>query len=291
MVNRFVRKYDETFSMNVLQDRDTIFGNFPYALEAVDVTFQQANRPSGKMQEGKRYSSGKHKLYGFKVEVSARPNGIASSFSSHYPGSVSDLSIIHERIELCKSRLKKREEDANYQDEFMLAEKYPNQWAVLMDKGYQGAAGVLRAITPRKKPVRGFLDRDDEVFNKKLSTDRILAENYFGRLGQLWSVLSKKYVWSEKYYNLSFSYGVALTNIHIIMHKLRDDDGSWYNRYHHLIDVGETTKKKHARSQSKYRQKRKARLSIGCRSIILRSVEETQDPELYSCSHVTESIS
>ena len=63
-IERFVTKYDEQFSMGVLNERGKLFKNFPFCLEAVDVTFQQANRPSGNMQEGKLYFSGKHKLYG-----------------------------------------------------------------------------------------------------------------------------------------------------------------------------------------------------------------------------------
>ena len=54
-----------------------------------------------------------------------------------------------------------------------------------MDKGYQGAADDLRAVIPKKKPVRGLLSREDEEYNKKLSSGRILVENFFGRLGSL----------------------------------------------------------------------------------------------------------
>ncbi len=56
-----------------------------------DVTFQEANRPSGIMQEGTVFVSGKHKLYGFKVVVAIKPNGLASTFSRLYSGSVSDI--------------------------------------------------------------------------------------------------------------------------------------------------------------------------------------------------------
>lgn len=31
------------------------------------------------------------------------------------------------------------------------ANKFPRQWAVLMNKGYQGAGEYVRAITPTKK--------------------------------------------------------------------------------------------------------------------------------------------
>eukprot|EP00171_Calliarthron_tuberculosum_P002383 IDg2383t1 len=101
---------------------------------------QQASRPYGNMQESKVYISGKHKLYGFKVELSVRPNGLAVDFSTHCPGSVS--------------------------------ERFAN----------------FRAITPHKKPVRGILERDEVEFNRKLSSHRILLEN-FGRMGKMWNRL------------------------------------------------------------------------------------------------------
>ena len=65
----------------------------------------------------------------------------------------------------------------------MMSDRFRNQWGVLMDQGYQGASDVLRAIIPKKKPVRGILSRADEEFNKKLSSNNIVVENYFGGLG------------------------------------------------------------------------------------------------------------
>ena len=54
-----------------------------------------------------------------------------------------------------------------------------------MDKGYQGAADSLCAITPKKKPVHGILSRRDENCNHKSSSNRILVKKFFGRLGKL----------------------------------------------------------------------------------------------------------
>ena len=84
----------ERWTMARLVEEKRSFCNFPYARCATDVTFQQANRPSGNVAEGKKYYSGKHKLYGFKVEVSVLPTGIATQCTEHFPGSVSDIDII-----------------------------------------------------------------------------------------------------------------------------------------------------------------------------------------------------
>lgn len=62
------------------------FTKYPSERYATEVTFQLANRLSGNMQEGKVNFSGKHIGYGFKVEVSVLPTGIALGCSKHYQG-------------------------------------------------------------------------------------------------------------------------------------------------------------------------------------------------------------
>lgn len=49
------------------------------------------------MQEGKVYFVGKYKLYRFKTEVSAIPDGLAIGCTRHYPGSTSDWTIFQEK--------------------------------------------------------------------------------------------------------------------------------------------------------------------------------------------------
>ena len=91
----------------------------------------------------------------------------------------------------------------------------------------------------RKKTIRGFSSREDEIFNRKLSSDRIIVENYFDRLGKLWGILGTKFRWSENLFDTIFAIGIALTNYHVTMHKLRDLNGSWYNQYRNrLVHVG-----------------------------------------------------
>ncbi len=137
---------------------------------------------------------------------------------------------MHERMQLHTCPLEKTAKDDIFEDEYILSDEYPNHWAVLVDKGYQGAAEEIRAIVPKKKTIRGFSSREDEIFNRKLSSDRIIVENYFGRLGKLLGILGTKFRWSESLFDTIFAIGIALTNYHVTMHKLRDLDGSWYTR-------------------------------------------------------------
>ena len=76
------------------------FKHYLCARYAGDVTFCQSNCPSGSLQEGKKYFCGKHKLYGYKVEVSVLPIGLAVHCNSHYPGSVADIDIFYKNADI-----------------------------------------------------------------------------------------------------------------------------------------------------------------------------------------------
>jgi len=190
---KFVLDIADKWTMRRVLNCGVAFKTHKYARYATDVTFQQANRPSGNMEEGKRYYSGKHKLYGYKVEVSVLPVGFAIASSNHHAGSRSDIDIFH-RMEAVHTRLlNKSDNDRDIADIGPGSEKYPNSWAVIADKGYQGAKEFIRTICPKKKPPHGVLSLEDESNNKRLSSDRIIVENFFGRMCGLWSLMSSKY--------------------------------------------------------------------------------------------------
>ncbi|ETV91622.1 hypothetical protein H310_13872 [Aphanomyces invadans] len=56
--------------MASLRDRGNTITYYPYAKYATDVKFQPSHRPLGRFGEKMHYFSGKHKLYGLKIEVS-----------------------------------------------------------------------------------------------------------------------------------------------------------------------------------------------------------------------------
>ena len=140
---------------------------YPMARYTTDVTFQPDFRPSGSVKEGKRYYSGKHKLNGFKVEVSVTPNGFAVGSSMQEPGSVSDLVVFQEMQWFHRRIQRKKSDEMEMMDSGPLAETYPNQWAVLADNGYQGAGEFCRIIHPKRKPQGFFVSRrclDKQVY-------------------------------------------------------------------------------------------------------------------------------
>jgi len=77
-----VARNSTVYPMEKMLEEQCNFKHFRFARCAIDVTFQQAYRPNGSMQEGKVYFSGKHKLYGFQMEASVLPNSGPKLFSA-----------------------------------------------------------------------------------------------------------------------------------------------------------------------------------------------------------------
>jgi len=260
LCEEFVISYYTKLSMRILMTKNAQFKNFPCALYATDVIFQQANRPS---LEGKLYFSGKHKLYGYKTEVSVAPTGHAIDVTAHRPGSVSDLVIFQGNLDFHKQALAKHDNDDK--DNGFLSVRYPDHWAVLLDKGCQGAQQYVRAILSKKKTHGKLLSVEDENWNATVASDRIIVDNFFGRLTKLWAVISTKFRWTEEGYDDIFRLCVALTNFHVSFHPLCDDeDAAHYNLYKNRnYIIGERIVNKRKATQKNYRERRRIRQEIG----------------------------
>jgi len=212
-----------------------------------------ANRPSGNLQEGKRYFSGKHELYGFKQEVLVLPTGLAINLTKHHPGSVADIEIMHQNINTHLKLSTKGTGEEQIVDKSNLNNNYLNHWAILCDKGYQGAQEFLRVIHPKRKPKMRALSRQDELFNKTVASDRIIVENYFGRMCQLWNTCSSKFNWNETLYDTIMMVCVSLTNYHIMISPLRESNLQVVCQYKNkLYAISESVSSK----QQCYKEKR-----------------------------------
>ncbi|KUF99909.1 hypothetical protein AM587_10001449 [Phytophthora nicotianae] len=187
----YVEKANDQWTLGKIVRSGHAFKYFPYARYATDVTFQHANKPSGNMSEILRCYSGKHHLYGYKVEVSVLPNGVAINCTEHTGGSTHDAEIFRRNAAFHSRALHKHSSDANVRDEGKLQDKYPKEWAVLVDKGYQGMAREYRAIHPIKSGRLQPLSLEDASFNDELAHDRVIVENFFGRLKSLWGICSE----------------------------------------------------------------------------------------------------
>lgn len=116
---------------------------------------------------------------GTKQRLRMPPNGLAVFVSAPKPGAIHDFSIFQDNVEFYKDFLKKRPMDRTITDNGELKDKYPDSWACLMDKGYQGAAELVRAILPKRGRNLG---EEDESRNDKIAKSRVICENFYGRL-------------------------------------------------------------------------------------------------------------
>ena len=69
----------------------------------------------------------------------------------------------------------------NATDNGIGSEVHSNNWAILADKGYQGAASIACIISPHKA-VHGILTLEQQQQNQRISHDRIIVEIFFGRM-------------------------------------------------------------------------------------------------------------
>ena len=181
----YVEYQSKKWKMAFMAGKNVGFRNYPMALYATDAAFQQSFRPSGSVEEGKLYFSGKHKLYRYKTEVSVLPNGLSIGCSAHEPGSVSDLRIFEAMHSFHAKQLRKKEGEIDMENDGPFKEDFPNYWALLCDKGYCGAHELFRVIHPKKKPINGTLTPADVSDNRHISSDRIIVDFFWKAL---WTV-------------------------------------------------------------------------------------------------------
>ncbi|KAG2875071.1 hypothetical protein PC118_g24117 [Phytophthora cactorum] len=199
----------------------------------------------GNMAEALPYYSAKHKLYGYKVEVSVGPRGFALNCTGHARGNTYDITIFRRNEAFHHTTRRKTDEDRTLRDTGILSAEYPDEWAVLADKGCQGLEQHMRCIHPTKG---SNLSAAVVQQNADISSDRIIVENWFGRMCGLWRICADKYRWAEDRYDDIFQTCAALTNMHIGYYPLRAANGEEYNqRQNRLIVIGrEKEKKRHA---------------------------------------------
>ncbi|ETV77362.1 hypothetical protein H257_08798 [Aphanomyces astaci] len=173
------------------------FNNFPSALYCTDVKFQPSYHPTGRFDEAKHYFSGKHKLYGLKLEYSVAYPCVAVNRSEHSPGSVADVTMFMHRRHVHKDMLRKSASEIKEVDHDEGAEEYPDSWSILVDMGYQGIQHEVRSMQPKRRPQGGLLTARELERNAQASSDRVLMENYFGRICSLWKVMRETYKWNE----------------------------------------------------------------------------------------------
>ncbi len=101
-----------------------------------------------------------------------------------------------------------------------------------MDKGYQGAQQQVQAIILKKEPHGNILPLENESWNATVASNFRVNENYFSHLTKHWVVISSKYRLAEEGYDDILHLCVALTNYHVLIHLLHNDqDANHYQCY------------------------------------------------------------
>ncbi|ETO66135.1 hypothetical protein F444_16619 [Phytophthora nicotianae P1976] len=117
-----------------------------------------------------------------------------------------------------------------------MSAEYPNEWAVLTDKGYQGLEQHVRCIHPKKVTN---LSPTVVQQNADVSSDRSIVENWFGGLCTMWRICADKYRWGEDLYDDIFQTCAALTNYLVGFYPLRSTNGDEYRQtQNRLIAIG-----------------------------------------------------
>jgi hypothetical protein len=249
--------YTRQLSMDELKNLNITCDHYPYVHHITDATVTPCNKPLASFEESKLFFSGKHHIYCLKNELSVYPNGEACNWTSHRPGSVSDITIFRENINYHKDVTKKTPAAMIVPDHGELATEHPTSYGITLDKGYAGIERLVRAIIPKKKPRNRQLDNDDLERNRKIAHDRIVVEIFFGQVCKLFGVMGGKYRWSREKFDIIADVCFSLTNFHICLNPLRDEDKSYYDNVLASFRVmSDEAQNQNCRRQACYRVRR-----------------------------------
>jgi hypothetical protein len=115
--------------------------------------------------------------------------GAVAFVSRPSPGARHDFVIFQESVPTYREFLLKKPGEQIFGDPVA----GQTSWALLADKGYAGADALLRAITPKKALPNRRLSVEDAISNQKLSSIRVICENFYGRLKGLFAICAEKY--------------------------------------------------------------------------------------------------
>lgn len=201
--------------------------------------------------------------------VSVLPIGLAINCTLWAPAAKSDYSVFLDNEKFHRSAMQKLEDEGDLNDEGPAQDRFKSDWAILVDKGYQGLQRRFHTIQPKKK-ARGAppLCGAELEENDRISHDRVIVENFFGRLEKWWGVCSQKWTWDRNTYNMYFRSCVAITNYHISCNPLHRDDTVFHRRHESsLIQIRAEEEEARKRKREEYRDNRRARLEITPRRI------------------------
>jgi hypothetical protein len=186
------------------------FENFPAVFGIVDASPVFINRPSRHQEQ---YYSGKFKRHCVKVQALVTPDGLCVHLSRVFRGRTHDKAIF----------------DQSWISGFLIdagEDGRDRRKLIMGDLGYVGIqkSGV-RALLPHKRGRGQDLTEEQKEENRKLSHDRILVENFFGRWKSLFGICQGRYRGDLKNLSQIIRSTIIMTNWYILRHPLRQPDG------------------------------------------------------------------
>jgi len=242
------------------EKHERMFTDFPQVAAVVDCSVFPIFKPAGHFDEAKHYFSGKHNIYCVKFEAGVTPTGLLISHSNIQNGAKHDKSILENRINFWSDFLKKRPNIKRINDT-----EQSNSWAVMLDTAYVGTN--LRIIIPIKKKRNQIVTNNDKAFNKKVAKDRVIVENFFGRVKSLWYITNKRTKLSNETddfpkISLIITTCLYLASYHIIKHPLKSQDKEYHDKINKHLSVKQNIMLEKKRTQnSNYYQKNKKKNS------------------------------
>lgn len=192
---------------------------YPYMLGALDATVQEIPRSANQ----EKYYSGKHKICCIKTQCFVSPKGFLLHYSKPIRGKRHDFHLFRKSNTLI-SKLKAEADKMKAE-----IDQIP---VLLADSGYQGIHQIIPwALIPYKRRKNSELTAEQKTFNKKLSSSRIIVENYFSRLKQYWRVIGGKWPLHVDndltFYHKTFGMCAGLTNKLLYRRPLRKGAEKW----------------------------------------------------------------
>lgn len=207
--------YSRYFDKDKVRIGEIRFDNFPMAIAACDVSLLPIHHNVDIATERQHYS-GKHKRCGIKLQACVSPEGLCIDYYDKECGRV------HDKMVFDKSETVRKLQYHQTNFGVITTCRYP----MLFDRGYIGVnnAAYPEAIVQKRAPRGGELSDADKHFNDTVQHDRVIVENYFGRMKTLWIILQDTFRGTNHSLRRIAEACVILTNYHIELHPLRRED-------------------------------------------------------------------
>jgi hypothetical protein len=168
----------------------------------VDATVQERPKPTGPIQNRRNYLSRKHDTHCLKSQVMINRGGFAVHIVAGVPGATPDLELFREHLSSVEE----------------LIDRHPREPCdILADEAYTGhvESRKIRLVTPHTPDADGHLLQWELRENQVISQNRVLIENYFGRLAMKFHILIRVWKFDEALYPRVFAICCALVNFEI----------------------------------------------------------------------------